>query len=499
MKKIKYYIIIISCIGLLSSCNNWMNINPQNAQTSEEYWQTKEEVQNVLIAGYSYLRSSVEYMYLWGEARGNGIVFNNYNLSTNATYGNKLRTMDILPSNGLAQWACMYKVISMANAVIKYAPVVATRDASFTSGIENSYLSEAYYLRSLAYFYLVRTFKDVPFVTDPYVTDDSSYDIAQTSGSDILKQLVIDLNNSLDAAKSYFPASDGTYSAAYSKGRATKWAIYALLADIYLWQGDYDNCILACDGVINSGYCGLFSTMDNWFTNFYPGNSNESIFEIQYSYNSYSTSQVNSFLTWFSTSTYYKVSDYEKSLFGTTDTRGLGPNSSGASYTNSGLIWKYIGTDENGNSRSSTQDDQHYIIYRIEDIYLMKAEAYIMKGDMTDATTYIKKVSDRAGSTDTPASNTESDMLDWLLRERQREFFSEGKNWFDILRIAQRNNYAYKQKLIDQVLEAQSVNVQGIVSAKLYDTNSWYMPVASSELKVNPLLVQNPYYTSLGN
>jgi starch-binding outer membrane protein, SusD/RagB family len=496
MKKFKQYMVLLGCICLLASCTSWMTINPENAQTSDEYWQSKEEVAAVLMSGYSYLRSSVEYMYLWGESRGNGIEFNNITTSTTTAAAYKLRTMDILPSNAMAKWACMYKIINMANSVIKYAPDVQSRDASFTSGILNSYLSEAYFLRSLSYYYLVRTFRDVPFVTVPYVTDDASYDIAQTAGSDILKQLVTDLTNSLDAAKKYFPGSDGNYSAAYTKGRATKWAIEALLADIYLWQGNYADCITACDAVINSGYCGLISG-DNWFTNFYPGNSNESIFEIQYDN---SLSQTNDFITWFYTDKRYLTSTFEYSLFETADLRGIGTNSTGASFTSGLLIWKYIGTDITGNQRStSTQNDQNFIIYRIADIYLMKAEAQIMQGNMTDAAANINKIRERAGLSDITAVADESTMLDMLLAEREREFFSEGKNWFDILRVAQRDDCKYKQKLIDQVLEAQSARNQAIVSSKLYDTNSWYMPIASSELKVNSLLIQNSYYANLGN
>ena len=33
--------------------------------------------------------------------------------------------------------------------------------------------------------------------------------------------------------------------------RITRWACYALLADLYLWQGDYQKCVEYCDLVIN--------------------------------------------------------------------------------------------------------------------------------------------------------------------------------------------------------------------------------------------------------
>jgi starch-binding outer membrane protein, SusD/RagB family len=495
MKVVKYSIFSVFIILSLMSCKNWLEILPENEQTTSQYWKTKEEVEAVLGAGYTRLRSSVEYLFIWGEARGTGINFYNA-VNDNVKEAIKLRNLDILPSNMYAQWANMYQVINMANSVIKYAPEVAKVDASFNEYIMKSYLSEAYFQRALAYFYLVRTFRDVPFVTEPYVTDEASYLIKQSSDTAILKHLVMDLDSSLESAKEYFPEVNAA-DPANSKGRATRWAIHALLADINLWLGNYDKCITSCDAVINSGRVGLISG-SNWYTNFYPGNSNESIFEIQYSY---SLGQTNSFYTWFNTDQRYIISPYTQLLFeeNANDLRGAN-----ASYY--GLkIWKYCGinslkptpTNRSGGPTGS-MTDQNFIIYRIADVYLMKAEAYIMENDFLSADTCINKIRSRAGITTVLPSESQSDMLDLLLKERQREFFAEGKSWFDILRVAQHENYKYKNKLIEQVLQVSSSSNQAIIRSKLMDVNSWYLPIYTDEINVNTLLVQNPYYKNLG-
>jgi hypothetical protein len=400
----------------------------------------------------------------------------------------------------------MYEVINMANSVIKYAPEVASIDASFNINTMNSYLSEAYFLRALAYFYLVRTFRDVPYITEPYVNDAMPYDVAKTQGNDILNALITDLEKALPASKAFFQETD-PFNPMNTKGRATRWSINALLADINLWLGNYDKCITSCDAVINSGRVGLI-TRDMWFSNFYPGNSNESIFEIQYSY---TLNQLSPFVTWFSTEARYVASDYTSQLFlfnaidertdSTGDVRAL--NSSFSYSLNKLLIWKYIGIDNtlaNPLPRSSaTQNDQNYLIYRLADIFLMKAEALIMKGKFSDAEVIVKKIRNRAGVISAiPSFTNEADALLILLEERQRELFAEGKNWFDILRIAQRDNYKYKDVLIDQVLMIGQSSNSAIIRAKLADVNSYYLPINSDELKYNSLLVQNPYYTNLG-
>ena len=492
--KIQHYIITLLIVAFsASSCQDYLTVLPENNQSTTQFWKTKEDVAAVLAAGYIKIRDAQEYLYLWGEARGNGIYF-----SASGTSGQqaaqKLRQFDILATNELCNWAKLYAVINMANSVIKYAPTV--KDSSFNENVRNSYLSEAYFQRSLAYFYLVRLWGDVPYVTQPYVDDSAPYDIAQTSGEKILENCLVDLTNSIEAAKTRFPETDGA-NPINTKGRATKWSIYSLMADINLWLGNYDNCITNCEAVKNSGQVGLISGA-NWFLNFFPGNSNESIFEIQYSY---SMNQTNSFLSWFQTNKYYYISPYQQTLFEANagDLRGLN-----ASYNATGYIWKYIGINATTTTQrsSSLQTDQHYIIYRLADVYLMEAEAYIMKGDsanLSEGLKLINVIRKRAGIPESLGSSTKLGMIQLLLEERGREFFSEGKNWFDLVRVGRRPDPGFKELFIDQVLQVSSASTMAMIKAILQDSNAWYLPINTDELTTNKLLVQNPYYENLGN
>lgn len=492
--KINHYIVTLLIVTFTASaCQDYLTILPENNQSTDQYWKTKEDVEDVLGAGYVKLQAAQEYLMLWGEARGNGIYFNTTG-TTGALAAQKLRQFDILATNDLSKWDKLYSVINMANSVIKYGPTV--KDASFNVNVMHSYLSEAYFQRALAYFYLVRIWKDVPYVTQPYVDDSAPYDIAQTSGDQILKNCLVDLNNSLETAKTRFPETDPA-NPINSKGRATKWAIYALIADINLWLGNYDDCIPACEAVINSGQIGLISGA-NWFMNYFPGNSNESIFEIQYNYN---LGQTNSFISWFSTSKYYFISPFQQSLYeaNPTDKRGLN-----ASYTADGKIWKYIGIAADGTTarNSSSQNDQHWIIYRLADVYLMEAEAYIMKGDsssLSKGLDLVNFIRTRAGLTPSAGNSDKLGMIQILLKEREREFFCEGKNWFDLVRIGRRPDAGFKEFFIEQVLQVASASTSSMVRAILQDPNSWYLPINSNELMTNSLLVQNPYYANLGN
>ncbi|HEY6913713.1 MAG TPA: RagB/SusD family nutrient uptake outer membrane protein, partial [Paludibacter sp.] len=421
--KLNQYIVSLMILAFAAtSCQDYLTVLPENNQSTVQYWKTKEDVEAVLGAGYVKLRDAQEYLMLWGEGRGNGIYFGT-SYTTGSQAAQKLRQFDILATNDLAKWDKLYAVINMANSVIKYGPQV--KDASFNVNVLHSYLSEAYFQRALAYYYLVRVWNNVPFVKEPYVDDSAPYAIAQTEGNEILKSCLIDLNNSLESAKTKFPESDIT-NPINTKGRATKWAIYSLIADINLWLGNYDECIPACEAVINSGQIGLIGGA-NWFANFFPGNSNESIFEIQYSYN---LGQTNSFITFYSTAKLYYISPYQQALYEANagDLRGLL-----SSYTADGKIWKYIGVKSDGTTarNTSSQTDQNWIIYRLADIYLMEAEAYAMKGDsvsMGKGLALLNAVRNRAGIASSAGNSEKLGMIKLILEERQREFFCEGKN-----------------------------------------------------------------------
>lgn len=497
--KTKYLFVALLIVITTTSCEDWLNLYPENAQTTDQYWQTKEEVLAVVAAGYVKLQKSVDKLFVWGEVRGNGIDIYNSSVDDNIKAANKIRQMDIVPNNKYASWGQMYEIINIANSVIKYGPEVVHRDKSFSEEQMKSYLSEAYFLRSLAYFYLVRTFRDVPLILDPYVNDEQEFEIAKSTDAEVLAKIISDLEGAVVSAKEFFPEVDYD-NPVNSKGRATKWAFYSLLADIYLWQGDYANCILNCDKVINSGRVGLIST-DLWYTNFYPGNTNESIFEIQFNYN---LGQTNDFIKWFSTDRKYTFSEKSRELFEDTQTlgdiRGDGASISMDKYK----IWKYLGLyidlTTTAERATSSENDQNFIIYRLADIYLMKAEALTMQGDFQEASNLVEKIRARAGIEEfITAPSTELDMLHFILDERARELFAEGKRWFDLLRVAKRDNYKYKDDFIIQVLKIISLNKQSIVASKLIDTDTHYLPIHQDEINANRLLEQNPYYFSLGN
>ena len=84
---------------------------------------------------------------------------------------------------------------------IEKAPEVLTNDNTFTQAQLDSYLSEAKTIRALMYFYLVRTFGDVPLKLDATLSDENIQPIAKSTQAEVLTQIVKDLTEKVRELK----------------------------------------------------------------------------------------------------------------------------------------------------------------------------------------------------------------------------------------------------------------------------------------------------------
>lgn len=473
----KLWFTVLIAFLLLHSCSEWLDLFPEDALVSDEFWMSQEDVESVMNNTYGVLSGDVKNLLLRGELRG-GLLSEGLNIPSNAA---RILAGDITETNDLASWTSLYKVINGANLILKYAPDVLERDPSFSILELNQILSEARFLRALSYFYLVRTFKEVPLLLEPYTTDEQDYYPAKSDEETILNQVLADLNDALDDAVTSFDAVE------YNKGRATRYAVHALLADVYLWKDDFSQAIYHCDQVIESEHFALLGA-ENWFQNFYPGNSNSSIFEIQFS------------KKWGTTPGLYETFSYQKSrqytinprileLFEPGDVRGLDATYS----TNNMEIWKYVGVNPE-EERGDALNDNNFIVYRLADIVLMKAEALIEMDNYDDALVLMNEIRLKRGISEIDAEPTRQAFEDLLLDERAREFVAEGKQWFDLIRIGQRDNYRRKQRVINSLILNAPADVILSLQVKFQNPYSWYLPIHRDELQINLNLEQNPYY-----
>lgn len=540
--------------GLLSSCSDFLDITPLNKVVLENFWTQKSEVNAVLMGCYESLESeeSIIRMGVWGEMRSENIL-------QGASIGNEYNEIlneNILPTNSLTKWNVMYQTINRCNTVCHYAPMVQKKDPNYTVNELNANIAEASFIRDLCYFYLIRTFRDVPLSFEPTIDDTKEFKIPATPMNAALDSLIKDLESVKDyAVRRYVDDSKMSNSQAASQAyenssRVTRIAIYALLADLNLWRGNYDETIKYCDLVIDfkknqykekknqigdlndmqefagiplilEGTVGSVTCGNAYNEIFGTGNSFESIFELYFRNNQQVKNKyVNEFYGKDRLGSISALSRYCKDaatgnsdLFTKNDCRVYATSELSNSryaitkYANSNVSMNITNvTDEKSLKLSTSRGNAEYanwIIYRLTDVMLMKAEACILKGEAEYETafTLINAVNKRAHNYTTSAAKdtlvfndyrtSQEKMEQLLFDERNREFMFEGKRWYDLVRMAVRDGS--NQRLVSEATKKYQDKVNAL-KIKLADPNIIFFPYNKDELKVNPFLKQNSAY-----
>ncbi len=503
--KIKISIALILTLTLVG-CNDFLEEYPKDGLVLEQYWQNKEDLYNVLSGAYGSMAEMDARLFLNGEIRGD-MLAQGRNITNYAGNLNLIMDADILATNSFCTWADFYEVINYCNYVIKYAPIIQQKDNTFSDYYLKASIAEATALRSLMYFYLVRIFRDVPYVT--WATESDAVELfpAKTGGDTILNYILEDLLGTQDDNTQLIEQIPEFYGSNEStKGRMNRYAAYAMIADIALWMFDYELALEYIGKIENAGQFILVSNKD-WYKQFSEGNQYESIFELQMSTSGKSPNRMFK-LTENVANQYFVASNYAENLFLNSDiekTRKEGTLL--ADGTADYKVYKYLGYLPSSRSsvgyiRTSTeQGDANFIIYRYADIMLMKAEALSQQAapDFETALELVNTLRFRANVPRHSLIDFAQSKLtaeEYILEERALELAYEGKRWFDLLRYARRDNYARKEKFISLLIANISPSKRLIVASKLKNTNGWYLPVSQTEIENNPNLKQNSYYVT---
>lgn len=549
----------------LSGCEDFLDVKPLNEIVLDNYWTEKADVESVVFGCYSGLQANdcLRRMYIWGDVRSDDVVFSK---SGNDINLRQIIEENILETNPLVNWVSLYQVINRCNTVIHYAPIVQGIDPNYTEAEMRANIAEVTWIRSLCYFYLARTFRDVPYSSKPSMDDtdiEGDYRIAPTPFLQLLAQLAADLEAVKDDALRYYPPmreNDNKITNPYNTSRVTICAMNALLADIYLWLGEYQKCVDCSQKVFdykmatyeeikeeNPGEVRdirLYATKypliqempsgsavaGNAYNQIFgQGNSFESIFELYYRQNMSSQNSLTS--TFQSGNTrnnafFYNISDNGLCTAYTELTTGVYAGTNKLFNFTDNRVAEYFETSQtqvtinkfsyqNVNFKPTkvsgtevTPDGlpadgyQNWILYRLTDVMLMRAEALTELGgddNLAEAFELVSAVYNRANNLEEGDAlglaaekyQGVEPMRQLVRDERHRELMFEGKRWFDLVRYALRDGR--NDELVSCVISKQEKNANK-VRIQLQQRDALFWPYAESETDLNPFLIQNSAY-----
>ena len=217
----------------LTSCVDTI-ILPNDKTVEEDFWKTKGDVKLMVNGAYSSMLSEnvIARLIVWGSLRSEELIPASTLSGTIPEDLTEISLANTQEDNTFADWSAFYSTINNCNLVLSDAAKVMEEDPSYTEGDYLSDCSQMLALRSLCYFYLVRNFRDVPYIDQTFKNSSQDRNIPQMTPDSVLQHCISDLETARKNAIS--PLAFNNWKRV---GYMTSDAIDALLADIYLWRG----------------------------------------------------------------------------------------------------------------------------------------------------------------------------------------------------------------------------------------------------------------------
>jgi starch-binding outer membrane protein, SusD/RagB family len=498
MKNISKLLIGLGCLlAVISSCKSALDRDPLTEYASDNYWNEPSQASAALSGAYFRLQSTLNTEFiLYGEARADILAVPREDNVTNlALLGNRLS-----PDLGITDWSNFYRVIGQVNLIIKNVKEMKEKGIYVNQTAEyNRVLGQALGLRAYCYLYMTKVWGNVPLITEPILNngDINSFKTPRTDSLVVYSQVSADLFQ----ARDLLPAS--YTDARRTRATLTKGGIDAILTDYYMWRNKADSALITSRNIIDNTtqyrLAALYDPNIDYLTRpqvdidnteyakmFIDGFSPESIFEIEYSFDEGTTSGLLALFAGGSGVAQFVANANFASKFSATDLRNF------ANFRTSVQIFKQF---PKGTFDRNTQNDKNVILYRLADIILLRAEAFVIRGDRTAAWNLLRRVRERvygvASSTNIYNNNitgptgsnelatfmglSRGAAIDVILEERQKELCFEGKRWFDLVRTG------------------RALSVMGPING-LNNRENILFPISLNIIRLNPLIEQNNFY-----
>lgn len=494
------YIILLTITGCMFSCKKTLSPDVTSLVPEANMWQVKNDARSAVFATYGLLRAALansNAFLAYGELRGGDFRISSRQ-DLNAVLSNNLNTN----YNALEEWKDwqrFYAVIAQANLCIEKLPLVSKNDFRYRQEDLTLDIANIRFLRALTYFYLARIWGDVPLIT----TNAAGYFEGKPATSQAAV-LAFAANEAAAAANDLpwrydgkWPEQQGNYwnqnDDYWHSTVGTKASCYALLAHIGAWQQDFamaeKYCKLVMDNSGNGGYTVASTSQLTAEDGVFKGKGLDVIFSLSFSADFQEASVSGHVEDWTLSEPFIpkKTADIfvpKDSVLAIFDEPGDGRfslNGDGTAagsyftnFNNAAPMFSKIKVRAVVQSPILRSYESAIIIFRYEEIILLRAAAAIRINAVPDGRDYLNIIRSQRG-----LSNVESTdgnvVLNYVLKERRRELLGEGWRWFDLVQFRQ-------------------IPLYTTLSQADVDNGAALWPVSKNALANNPTLIQNNFW-----
>lgn len=493
MKKTKYILVSLLTLSAMTSCDDFLNEQPQSDITRQPLagndevlvsdYKNVDDAQNALNGAYSLLKSDIYQLqnFVLGDCMSD-----NCYAGSDATWDIQYDELAVSSVNENVKniWSQYYAVAGAATKVIEHLRIIDP--SRINQSDKMRIIAEAKVLRAWAYFDIVRIWGDAPLSLKmiPSITTDnidkwySEIYPERSSAGDIYDSILDDLSDETIAS---LPSSN------HGSVTATKGMAYGLRAKVKATRGqkserDYQGVVNDCDAVINEGYR-LVDDFDSLWT--VEGKlSSESVFELYFD----STNGNWAYWCLLSDESGSIVVSWRRYCPPTHDLLKKFDQVNDRRYKSS-FVWhnvpynQYYSASNYPLAYKIRQKDNDIILLRLADIMLLKAEALVELNRSGDAIDIVNIIRNRAGLQNLNRAMSQSDARLAVENERQLELVLEGQRWFDLVR----------NDRMEEVMQRVH-DKNGNLRFPKVDSFRRLLPIPQGQIDMNERLTQNPGY-----
>ncbi len=476
MYKNKTYIVLLllGLAALAQSCNKWLDVQPSTQTTEEKQFSSEQGYKDALIGIYQKMAQLNSYgkELTYGCLDVLAQIYQNKANANTDTYGQMARynyTDATVKATLSSLWSTQYSTIAQANYLLKDVDA----DKGLFSGINYQLVKgEALAARALLHFDLLRLFASAPAASAevddkaiPYMLAFAVNPGKALNRSEVLGLVEKDLKEAesllqvypdIDQIKDNASNTSLEVFTMFRQNRLNVWAVRALLARVYLYQGNKAEALKYAKAVIDSQKFEFVNGNTNSVSA--ASATSNAIFSTEHIFSIYKSNLKDISDRYFKTEAGAAENEdlfttltnlnswYEVSVAGhAIDIRGPQASSSRWNQFNANTVYNtkyYVGNNV-------TNVNQKLVpVIKLSEMYYIAAEA---SETIDQALIYLNKV--RAArlipALSTSSVNTTALLETELFKEYRKDFYAEGQLWF----YYKRKNYSTLQNTVGGTMD----------------------------------------------